>query len=113
MALDYKSRLTIGASTDAGCRDAFAVSRLHALRLLLAAGVACGGPGSPGASSETSRAIDDRLTAGDYQVALRLATDLHERAARRYGSESMDLARVEDRLVAALVKNGRGGTARR
>ena len=44
-------------------------------------------------------------------MALRLATDLHERATRRYGSESMDLARVEDRLVAALVKNGKGGTA--
>jgi CHAT domain-containing protein len=43
-------------------------------------------------------------------VALRLATDLHERAARRSGSESMDLARVEDRLVPALVKNGRSGT---
>ena len=57
------------------------------------------------------RAIDDRLTAGDYQVALRLATDLHERATRRHGSESIDLARVEDRLVAALVKNGKGGTA--
>jgi hypothetical protein len=46
----------------------------------------------------------------DYHVALRLATDLRQRVARRYGSESMDLARVEDRLVAALVKNGRGGT---
>jgi CHAT domain-containing protein/tetratricopeptide (TPR) repeat protein len=51
------------------------------------------------------------LIAGDYQVALRVATDLHERTARSYGSESMALARVEDRLVAALVKNGRGGTA--
>ncbi len=110
MALDYKSRPTNGASTDAGCRELVRRIALHALRLLMAAGVACGGPGPRGVERET-RAIDDRLTAGDYQVALRLATDLHERAARRYGSESMDLARVEDRLVPALVKNGRGGTA--
>ena len=96
MALDYKSRLT---------------QRSPPSLLLLVAGVACGGPWSAGGVERETRAIDDRLTAGDYQVALRLATDLHERAARRYGSESVDLARVEDWLVAALVKNGRGGTA--
>ena len=93
-----------------GCRQFVRRIALHALPVFLAAGVACGGPWSAGGIERETRAIDDRLTAGDYQVALRLATDLHERAARRYGSESMDLARVEDRLVAALVKNGKGGT---
>jgi CHAT domain-containing protein len=106
--LDYTSRPTDGASTDASRRELVRRIEVHALRLLLAAGVACGGP-AVGVERE-SRAIDDRLTAGDYQVALRLATDLHERTARRSGSESMDLARLEDRLVAALIKNGKGGT---
>ena len=110
MALDYKSRLTIGASTDAACRVLVRQIALHTLRLLLVTGVACGGPGSAGGVERETRAIDDRLTAGDYRVALRLATDLHERATRRYGSESIHLARVEDRLVAALLKNGKGGT---
>ncbi len=110
MALHYKSRLTNGASTDRGCRQFVRRIALHALPVFLAAGVACGGPWSAGGIERETRAIDDRLTAGDYHVALRLATDLRQRAARRYGSESMDLARVEDRLVAALVKNGRGGT---
>ena len=111
MALDYKSRLTNGVSTDSACRDLVRRLALSALRLLLVAAVACGGPGPAGGVEREARAIDDRLTAGDYQVALRLATDLHERAAREYGSESVHLARVEERLVAALVKNGRGGTA--
>ena len=111
MALEHKSQVTNGASTDTGCRELVRRIALHALRLLLAAGVACGGSWSSGGVEGETRAIDDRLTAGDYQVALRLATDLHERAARRYGPESMHLARVEDRLVLALVKNGKGGTA--
>jgi CHAT domain-containing protein len=51
------------------------------------------------------------LTAGDYQQALRLATDLHQRVLRQYRPESLEMARVENRLVAALIKNGRGGTA--
>ena len=111
MALDYKSRLTTGAFSGAGGQELVRRIARHVLRLLLTASVACGGSWSSGGVDGETRAIDDRLTAGDYQVALRLATDLHERAARRYGPESMDLARVEDRLVLALVKNGKGGTA--
>jgi CHAT domain-containing protein len=110
MALDCKSRLIDGASADGGCREFVGRLARHALWLLLAASVACGRPLSGGGVERETRAIDDRLTAGDYQAALRLATDLHERASRRFGSESMDVARVEDRLVPALVKNGRGGT---
>ena len=52
MALDYKSRLTNGASTDAGCRELVRRIALHALPLLLAAGVACGGSGLPEVSNE-------------------------------------------------------------
>ena len=111
MALDYKSRLTTGAFSGAGGREFVRRIARHVLRLLLTVSVACGGSWSSGRVDGETRAIDDRLTAGDYQVALRLATDLHERAARRYGPESMDVARVEDRLVLALVKNGKGGTA--
>jgi CHAT domain-containing protein len=111
MALDSTSRRTHRASTDTGCREFVHRIVWHALTLLLAAGVACGGRASVGDVDRETRRIDGRLAAGNYQVALQLATDLHERTARRYGSESMELARVEDRLVAALVKNGRGGTA--
>ena len=89
--------------------SSFAVSRYTRFDFSSPRAIACGSPA--GNVERETRAIDDRLTAGDYQVALRLAADLHERTARRSGSESMDLARVEDRLVAALVKNGRGGTA--
>jgi CHAT domain-containing protein len=110
MALHYKSRPTNGTSTDARRRREL-VRRLalHAFQLLLASAAACGGPAG-GVERET-RSIDDRLAAGDYRVALRLAADLHARTARRYGPESMDLARVEDRLVLGLIKNGKGGTA--
>lgn len=111
MALDYRSRPTTQASTVAGCRERVRRIAPHVLTLLLVTGVACGGPRSAEDVDRETRAIDDLLTAGDYQAALRLAVDLHERATRRYGSESVNLARVEDRLVAAFVKNGRAGTA--
>ena len=108
MALEPRSRLTCLTAPDRWER----VRRIAAVALaLLVAGVACGGPRSPGDVEREARALDDRLAAGDYQTALRLATDLHQRVATRYGSASVELARVEDRLVAALIKNGRGGTA--
>ena len=108
MALDFKSRLTTGAFSGAGGREFVRRIARHVLRLLLTASVACGGSWSSGGVDGETRAIDDRLTAGDYQVALRLATDLHERAARRYGPESMDLARVEDRLGAGPGQERQG-----
>ena len=111
MALDT-SRASPGASTDAGCRELARRIALHALRFSWPRASLVEVQVAGGVERET-RAIDDRLTAGDYQVALRLATDLHERAARRYGSESMDLARVEDRLVAALSRTARAEPLRR
>jgi hypothetical protein len=92
MALDCSSRSTHRASTDARRREFVRRITPSILTLLLAAGVACGGQWSARDTERDTQGIDDRLAAGDYQEALRLATDLHERAARRYGAESIDLA---------------------
>ena len=109
MALEPRSRLTCptGGGRSGAQLAASRWSRSHfSSRASLVAGRLPAGD-----VEREARALDDRLAAGDYQTALRLVTDLHQRVAGRYGSESVELARVEDRLVAALVKNGRGGTA--
>ena len=108
MALEPRSRLT--CPTAAEGRERSRCIAVVALALLVA-GIACTGRLPAGDVEREARALDDRLAAGDYQTALRLVTDLYQRVAGRYGSESVELARIEDRLVAALVKNGRGGTA--
>ena len=73
--------------------------------------VTCGGPRSRQDVDADTRAINDRLIAGDYREAERLAADARDRVSRSDGAESLELARLEDLLVTALVKGGRGGTA--
>lgn len=81
-----------------------------ALALVLVAVVACGGVRSGHDVDEVAGAIIDRLAAGDYREAERLATDACDRVSRSRGAESVEFARLQDLLVTALVKNGKGGT---
>ena len=84
---------------------------LGALTLALVLTVTCGGPRSRQDVDADTRAINDRLIAGDYREAERLAADARDCVSRSDGAESLELARLEDLLVTALVKGGRGGMA--
>ena len=64
MALEPRSRLTCLTGPDRRER----VRRIAVVALaLLVAGVACGGPRSPGDVEREAGALDDRLAAGDYR----------------------------------------------
>src|SRR5688572_27572501 len=84
---------------------------LGALTLGLVLVVTCGGPRSRQDVDADARAINDRLIAGDYREAERFAADARDRVSRSHGAESVELARLEDLLVTALVKGGKGGMA--
>src|SRR5262245_62138893 len=79
-----------------------------ALALLLTAVVACGHPTSQKEVDEEIRAINDRLTAGDYRAAERLADEACDRVSHSSGAESVEFARLQGLLVTALVKGGKG-----
>lgn len=88
---------------------------LLSVRLILASCVACvvsaSAPQERVDVAASAEAVRTALDAGHYVDADHLASGLVKRFEGEYGRESIEAARASDRLVEALLRNGKAGAA--